>query len=164
MSCRRSAPVPPLPEPLLQLPLAGFGTHPPDHHHGVVGGGGSTQIKAAAQGPPFGVRRSEDHPAHPRLHKGAGTHGAGFQGDKQSVAVEAPVPAQAGGLGQRQQFGMTQRISVALAAIVAPADGSAEGVKHHCRHRDLPQGTCRGGPPQQPLHPPLVVTSREGGQ
>ncbi len=164
MSCRPSVPEPPLPEPLLQLLLAGLPADPTTHLHGVVGRGGLTQIKAAAQSPPLRVRRSEDHLSHAGLHQRPGAHGAGFQGHQQGVAIETPVTAQTGGLRQGHELSVTERIGLRLTAVAAPADGPPPGIEHHGRHGHLSLLTRCGGAPQQPLHPQHQVAFGEGGQ
>ena len=114
------------------------------------------QVEAAAEGPPFGIRRGEHHGAHPCLDQGAGAHRAGLQGHQQGAVVEAPGAQQGGGLPQRHQLSVAQGILAAVTAIAAPADSPAPGIQHHSRHGHLPQHTHPGGPTEQPLHPQPV--------
>jgi len=143
-------------KPPLQLQAAGLLLHPSHHFHPMVGRGRKAQVKAAAQGTPLRVPGAVNHPAHAGLHQGPSAHGAGLQGHQQGVLVEAPVLAKAGCLGQGLQFPMAQGILAGLAAVAAPSDRQALGIKHHRRHRHLPPITRLGRQPHQPFHPEVV--------
>ena len=113
------------------------------------------QIEASPQAPSLGIRCSIDHTAHPRLHKGSGTHRAWFQRDDQGAVVESPVALNPGGLSERNQFGVTKRIPPRLASVAAMADAATFGIQNHGCHRHFPGLTDPLRPLKQHCHPAL---------
>ncbi len=122
----------------------------------MVGAGVGGQVEAAAEGAAFGIAGREHHPTHTGLDQGTGAHRAGFEGHQQAAVVEAPVAPQGRRLAQRHQFGVTERILLAMPAVAAPAQAMAMAIEDHSRHRDFSLQSHPFRLAQQALHPEFV--------
>ena len=87
----------------------------------------------------FGIQRSKNDAAKSCLNHGPGAHRAGFQSHVQVNIKKPPGLEMQGGLLNRQELGVRQRVVVDFTAVIAATDDLA--VEHcHCAHRNFSDG------------------------
>lgn len=106
----------------------------------VVDAGEGGEIGGAAEAAHFGVGYGVADAVEARHEGRAGTHGAGFFGDVEGAAFEAPAAEVAGGLGEGEHFGVGGGVLVALDGVVGGGDDFAGA------HDDAADGDFAGPP------------------
>lgn len=76
----------------------------------MVGARVGGEVDRPTQSTAFRVPGSKDHLANPRLHQCPGAHGTGFQRHNQGALIQPPVSEDPGGLSNRDELSMAQRI------------------------------------------------------
>ena len=76
----------------------------------------------------LGLPGAEDDAVDARGEDCSGAHGAGFEGDDERAAAQAPGAEGSAGFAQGDDFGVTCGIVVGLAAVPSSADDVAVGV------------------------------------
>ncbi len=79
------------------------------------------------------------------------THRTGFESDDKGSVIEAPSSGRLGGIAQRHELGMPERILIDFASVVTAPDHRTISVQHHgpdgnvvmrTRQRRLGEGQC----------------------
>lgn len=111
----------------------------------------SQQIPDRTGGSGLLIEGSIDDSRNPRPDHSPCTHCAGLEGDDKGGVVEAPPSGRLGGIAQRHELGMPERILIDFASVVTAADHRTFTAEHHSpdgnvvmrtRQRRLGEGEC----------------------
>src|SRR5690606_12543431 len=109
----------------------------------------------------FWLHRTKHHPGNARMHNGAGTHGAGFNGDVERGTRQAIILFTGTGIPQRGNFGVGRGI--------ATCDGMIETLPqhntvahNHRTHRDFVHRSSLLRQCKRVTHPVRIISGKCG--
>jgi len=81
--------------------------------------------KQGTHGASFGIATSKDESRDPRLEQRTGAHDTRFEGDVNRAAFDAPIFESIGSRAQRDDFRVTQDVTVGMTAVCPPTEEGA---------------------------------------